>query len=159
MNEITVDKALRLKNKIVSKLSDLDTKIATNNSVIKGCTRKHDVKALDIDRKNLQKYLIDLKFELYKSNIPIQALIFEAAELKGYLLKLSTLNTTEGIQLTAYTPVGTQPAEYTSIITYDDVQKRLKTIQKRIEDIQDALHYHNQTTKISIDEGCLKLLE
>jgi len=150
--EITVDKALRLKNRLIDRITTITAQIQQFNCVIEPQKPEVDVLVLDATRSRLIQQLIDLKFELYNSNLPIQRLIFEASEIKTAIVAAKGLITTDG-QISRGYGVENTYNTYKSSIKYNDVQNALKTYQKRLDDIQDALHKHNHTKTIAIDDN------
>ncbi len=149
MVRVSLAKALKVKNRQIQRVKDLQQKIQASNSYLEGSEPDFDVHGLyaqltvEIDR------LWRTKAAINAANASIQDAIYEMAECKGLAAFLKGLNTQRGLQMMAY--MATQPQEYVSQITAQDAYDKIAEIEKRIDDLQDKLDAHNATVTVEID--------
>ena len=93
--QVNLCRALKLKNRIASRLSRLDQKIIEHNSSIKDYS-EYDVRSLYASRMRLAEQLVQLKVDISTANQPIQKQIFEVAECKSLCHTLTRINTRHG---------------------------------------------------------------
>jgi hypothetical protein len=145
--EISLAKALKLKNRLAGRLAKLDTDLKTYNSVQQGA-EKIDVPALYETRRAVVAYLIDLKVAVSEANRPVQRAIYELAERKAQIALLSGLTTrhgtvTEGYQSTEVT--------YVAQLRKADVDREIQRLEGEVDRLQDQLDAFNHQTVIRID--------
>ena len=141
-----LSKALKLKKRLASDLTRLQSKVQSNNSVLKGNTLKYDINELMKEISDKRKDLINLKISINNANVTIQGKIYELAETKSYIQFLKAINTEEGIVTSRY---GDGPSQnYTVII--DEIQKDslITKAQDKLDSIQEEIDTFNYTTTV-----------
>lgn len=146
---ITLAKALKLKNKLIGKISKISEDITSYNSTLASNEVEVDVRLLMEKRQDLLEKLIDLKYFISTANAPIQKSIFRMSELKGTVAFLKKINTKQGKVLDRYSL--DVEGEYKSVFRKNDIDKMIDDIQLEIDNIQETLEHHNYNTIISID--------
>src|SRR5271163_2421896 len=101
MPEITLAKALKLKNRLAGLMTKLNQDIATYNSVQEGAEQL-DVRALYEARKTVVRHLVALKVAITQANAPVQPVIYALAELKALIALLNGLNPKHGKFIEGY---------------------------------------------------------
>ena len=146
MTMITLAKALKLKKRIVQKLSQVQTDIAANNSTMVGAVKEVDVKALIDLRATLVASLIELKVKLATANLSIVPKILRLAELKSENTWLGTVGTQRGkVKRSSYSE---EIDEFETVLTKADVDAKVKANEAVIDQLQEELDAYNATTKI-----------
>ncbi len=151
---ISLSKALKYKKRVEERISELSSEIADGNSILKESERESDISALLTERDNVVKHLVDLKVAIMAANQPIQRNILVLAELKGKIAVLKKMSTVHGPGERSWQD--TNRDEYVAVLRKADVQKMVKEMEVRIDDIQDELDAFNATTKIKVANfGCI----
>jgi hypothetical protein len=145
--EISLAKALKLKNRLAGRLAKLDTDLKTYNSVHEGA-EKLDVPGLYEARRALVAHLVDLKLAVSRANEPVQRSIFELAERKALIALLSGLNTRNGTVTEGYPAT---PATYVAHLRKADVDREVQRLEAEIDKLQDQLDAFNHQTLIRVD--------
>lgn len=156
--KITLARGLKLKNRLVSRLSNLWTEIATYNSTIEGA-EKYEVKPIFERYKQGQQYLIGLKIALNAGTQAAWKFLAEMEELRGLVKNLNSISTLNGPQHSpSYRMARVQdekPLIYQAQFTKQDINKMVKEYEARIDALQEELDKHNHTQTIDIDSGLL----
>jgi predicted nucleic acid-binding Zn-ribbon protein len=157
MQEISLAKALQVKNRLAEYISKASSDVAANNSHIKGASVEVDVQAQWQRYCDLQERLVDLKDRISEANRPVQADIYRLAELKGRVSFLKTLPTTAGaLREARYTRTfdeTTETVEYEATIRKAEVDEQVRQFSIEIDNIQERLDGHNHQTRIEFDLG------
>ncbi len=158
MEQITLSRALQVKNRLAEKISSTQKNITENNSrmVFPGAIAEYDVEKLYDIYVELQGRMVDLKDKLSEANRPVQAIIFELAELKGRVQMLKALNTKNGKVISNhYAPIDDEgeyrTIEYSASITNAFVEKEIRTLENEIDTKQSELERHNHQTTIDFN--------
>lgn len=142
---MNIKQALKLKNKLVAEIKE-QYKIATDyNSIEQGNVRRFGIKEALTKAEELTKQLIGLKTKIHAANAPVYGKIFEMSELKSTIKQLRSIPTTEGKIVGRYNST-TEVKEVE--INAAEMTTMIKTIEKRIEELQDELDAHNASTVI-----------
>lgn len=149
MTRVSLAKALKVKNRQIQRVRDLQQRIQASNSFLEGSEPDFDANELYAQLVADTERLWQTKAAINGANAPIQSAIYEMAECKGLVAFLKGLNTQRGLQMMAY--MATQPQEYESQITAQDVHEKVQVLESRIDDLQDQLDAHNATTTVEID--------
>lgn len=145
--QVTLAKALKEKNKIVSNITELQKKIQQNNSSVVNSKEIYNVKELYLKLNKNVSDLIKVKNVIHKANTNVYHEILELAEKKSLLKFLSGLNIQEGLQVDRYAE---SSYEYKSQITTLERDKYVEEIQTRIEELQEKLDAYNHATTVEI---------
>lgn len=150
--QINLCRALKLKNRLASRLSRLDSLIVGHNSTVRDFS-EFDVRQLYTRRMLLAEQLVELKVQISEANRPIQKQIFEAAECKSACTMLGRIDTKHGPHAEGF---GQNLQEFAAQFRKTDINRETRKIENEIDRLQDELDQFNYQTKISVDE---KLLE
>lgn len=152
--EVTLAKALNIKNRTAGELSRLLSIVSRYNSVREGAKVNFDVKdTFDKYLATSQKLQV-IKTAIAKANVNIYGKIYAIAEMKSTISSLRGLNTKEGeeSQLARYAQVEIKPTVYKAFLTDADVEKLVKGFEDEINKLQDDIAAFNHTTKVEIPE-------
>ncbi|QJW93774.1 hypothetical protein [Frigoriglobus tundricola] len=149
--QINLSRALKLKNRVVHRLSQFDTQIATYNSVIED-NQEYDVRQLYKARMVLAEQLVKLKVAINAANQPIQGLIFELAECKALVAMLGKVNTRHGPSVEGFSGARTN---YVAQFRKPDIDTEVRRVEKEIDRLQDELDRFNHRTLIAVDASLL----
>jgi hypothetical protein len=149
--QINLSRALKLKNRVVHRLSQLDAQITTYNSAIED-NQEYDVRQLYKARMVLAEQLVKLKVAVNAANQPIQGLIFELAECKALAAMLGKVNTKHGPSVEGFTGARTN---YVAQFRKPDIDREVRRVEKEIDRIQDELDRFNHRTLIAVDASLL----
>lgn len=152
--KISLAKALKLKNRLAGRLSKVGTDIAAWNSVLQEQVGQVNVAALVQEYEKISDALIKLKGLIFRSNVPIQEKIFEKTELASRIAFLAYLPTKSGIERHSYQNTS---VEYVAFLTKKEVDSTTRTLEKRIDNIQDEIDEFNNSTKITVPQFWLDM--
>jgi hypothetical protein len=156
--QITLAKALKLKNRLVKKLTDARNEIILNNQIMVGNNRN-----IDIDKQiklvsNIQSAIINLKTAINQANLGITSLIYINAEIKGEILFLHSIPHKEGKDM-QHNYSGSVSVEYSSIIGHQIITQRITELEHMIDENQEKMDTHNHTTNIEVPAEVFDLLK
>lgn len=145
MKKITINKALKLKNRLAGEIASLQSQVREENSRRVDAKTKVDVGQLLKTLNEKSETLIALKASINRASAPIADLLVGIAELKGNLVFYKSVSTKEGIERDRYdaSAVG---IEYEAFLTKVDIQKAQDELQRRINEIQDDIDEYNAQT-------------
>lgn len=143
---MTINQALKEKNRLAGKLKVLDQRIQNNVKWIKSNKPAYDFGHLLSERLNVMQNLIDLKTAISKATTPIAGSIILLAELKSQLLMYRSLDVREGLILDRYS--NTTGIEYQSAIDQKGLDYMIDGIEVKISAVQDELDKFNASTEI-----------
>ena len=142
---MNVKQALKLKNKLVSEIKEQYEIAKKYNSIEEGNPRRYSIEAALQKSAALTKELVELKTALHKANAPVYHLIFELAEAKGRVKELKKIPTEEGKVSERYGSVVSIKEVELSVVELDG---KIKSMEDKIEKLQNELDVHNATTQI-----------
>ena len=155
MAEITLSKALKIKNRLTGRLSKVQADIQTYNSVPEGQADQVNVPALMQTRAELVGALVGLKTAINDANREVQRDIYDLAEKKATAQFLAGLNTRHGPQPPAYP--STTEVSYVAALRKADVDALVARLEKEIDRLQDRLDHFNHVRKVEVDGRVLEL--
>lgn len=142
---MNITKALKQKNKLVSKTNEYILHVSTYNSIQEGTTRPYDAReALEKAMASVDE-LVALKTAIHKANVKVYDKIFKLAELKSLVSKLKGLDCKEGMHQSYRME---SPMKYTSQISIVEKDQLIEKLESQIEMLQEELESHNAKTKI-----------
>lgn len=154
MPQISLAKALKLKNRLAGRLAKVTSDIKTYNSVLIEQAGKVNVVLLVTQRNDLVNALKEVKVAIYKANVPIIDKIFDLGEYKANVEFVNSLSTTQGKVKDVY---GQTEVEYSCTLDKSSVDLTRAANEKAIDAAQDALDTFNYSTKIEIKQSTLDL--
>ena len=152
---ITLAQVLKLKNRLVGRLSEADSDLQSYNSVTKEQEKEVDVRALWATRHKLSASLTVLKTALHRANVEggLQEMIFQLGERKGLITLLKGLDTKNG----AYRHYGDEPTVYVAFKKKADVTKEVRQLEREIDQLQEQMDQFNHTRKIEVSPEIIEL--
>lgn len=147
---INLCRALKLKNRLASRLSRLDSMIGRHNSSIEG-NREYNVRDLYERRMRLAEQLVQLKVDISAANGPVQRQIFEVAECKSLCSTLQNVDTRNG----PHSEYGTVVQQYEAQFRKPDIDKEVRRVEREIDRLQDELDDFNYKTTINVPKDWL----
>jgi hypothetical protein len=153
--EITLAKALKLKNRLAGRLAKLDGDFENYNSLPAG-TDRPDLKELYVVREALVAQIVQLKVALNSANQPIQQIIFELAEAKSLIALLAKTSTKHGRIVDAYHD---SAIEYIAQFRKSDVDREVRRLEIAVDQYQEQLDSFNNRTVVGIGADLLREIE
>jgi len=145
---MTVKQALKLKNKLVQELNELQVRLQANNSVIEGNVRNYSSKETLSEIYKKVDELNFIKTKIHRTNSPVYDKIFLLAELKSLVSNLKSLDCTSGIAEDYYSRRLDAPTIKNSEISVVERDNEIKFLENRIEELQEELDTFNSTTVV-----------
>jgi hypothetical protein len=155
LNEITLVKALKVKNRLTGRLAKVQADIQAYNSVPAGQAGQVDIPALMQTRAGLVDALVALKTAINEANREAQRDIYDLAEKKATLQFLAGVNTRHGPQPAVYP--GSAEVNYVAVLKKADVDALVARLEKEIDQLQDKLDQFNHVHTIEVDGRILEL--
>jgi hypothetical protein len=155
MAEITLAKALKIKNRLTGRLAKVQTDIQTYNSVPQGQADQVNVPALVKTREELVGALVSIKTAINEANREAQRDIYDLAEKKATAQFLGGVNTRHGPQPAVYP--NTTEVIYVAALKKADVDALVGRLENEIDQLQDRLDQFNHVHKIEVDSRILEL--
>jgi hypothetical protein len=155
MVEITLAKALKVKNRLTGRLAKVQADILAYNSVPQGQADQVNVPALMKTRGELVGALVTLKTAINDANREVQRDIYDLAEKKATAQFLAGVNTRHGPQPPVYP--STVEVVYVAALKKADVDGLVVRLENEIDQLQDKLDQFNHVHKIEVDGRILEL--
>jgi hypothetical protein len=155
MAQITLAKALKLKNRLAGRLAKVQADIHAYNSVPAGQADQVNVPALAQTREELVGALVSLKTAINEANREAQRDIYDLAEKKATAQFLAAVNTRHGPQPAVYP--NTTEVTYVAALKKADVDALMLRLEKEIDQLQDRLDQFNHDHAIEVDGRTLEL--
>jgi hypothetical protein len=155
MAEITLAKALKVKNRLTGRLAKVQADIQTYNSVPEGQADQVNVPALMKTREELVGALVNLKAAINDANREVQRDIYDLAEKKATAQFLAVVNIRHGPQPPVYP--STVEVVYVAALKKADVDALVVRLENEIDQLQDKLDQFNHVHKIEVDGRILEL--
>jgi hypothetical protein len=155
LNEITLAKALKVKNRLAGRLAKVQADIQAYNSVPEGQAGQVNVPALMKSREELVDALVVLKTAINDANRHAQRDIYDLAEKKAMAQFLAGVDTRHGPQPAVYPT--TKEANYVAALKKADVDALVLRLEKEIDQLQDRLDQFNHDRKVEVDGRILEL--
>jgi len=144
---MNIKQALKEKNKLAKKVTDLIERTNKYNSMDEGAVRSYDPRvSLDQTLSSMEE-LITLKTNIHKANAEVYGKIFRMSEYKSLVKYLKSLNCTEGtVVVSRYGDVSSR--NMTTVITEVERDEMVERYESLIDELQSELDTHNATTHI-----------
>src|SRR5262245_30103667 len=155
MVEITLAKALKIKNRLTGRLAKAQADILAYNSVPQGQADQVNVPALVTAREELVGALVALKTAINEANREAQRDIYALAEKKGTAQFLASVNTRHGPQPPVYP--STVEVVYVAALKKADVDGLVAGLEGEIDRLQDRLDQFNHDRRVEVDGRTLEL--
>lgn len=155
MAQITLAKALKIKNRLVGRLAKVQADVQAFNSIPEGQAGQVDVPALMTTREALVEAIVNLKTAINEANREAQKDIYELAEKKAEAQFLAGISTRHGPQHPVYP--STIEVTYVAALKKANVDAQVVRLENEIDQIQDRLDQFNHERKIEVDGRILEL--
>ena len=155
MAEITLSKALKIKNRLTGRLAKVQADLQAYNSVPQGQADQVNVPVLMQAREELVGALVGLKAAINDANREAQRDIYDLAEKKATAQFLAGLNTRHGPQPPVYP--STIEVIYVAALKKAEVDGLVAGLEKEIDQLQDRLDQFNHARKVEVDGRTLEL--
>ena len=155
MAEITLGKALKIKNRLTGRLAKVQVDIQAFNSIPEGQAGQVNVPALMKTREELVGALVSLKTAINEANREAQRIIYDLAEKKATAQFLGGVSTRHGPQSPVYP--STTEVIYVAALKKADVDAQVARLENEIDQLQDKLDQFNHDRKIEVDGRILEL--
>jgi hypothetical protein len=155
MAEISLAKALKVKNRLAGRLAKVQADVQAYNSVPAGQADQVNVPALMQARDELVGALIALKAAVNEANREVQRDIYLLAEKKATAQFLGCVSTRHGPQPPQYP--STVEVVYVAALKKAEVDALVAGLEKEIDRLQDRLDQFNHEHRIEVDGRTLEL--
>jgi hypothetical protein len=144
---MNIKQALKEKNKLAKKITDLMDRTNKNNSVDEGGVRSYDPKISLHQALETLEELVNLKTSIHRANVEVYEKIFRMSEYKSFVKYLKVLNCSEGTVVTSrYSDTNTR--QMTTVITEVERDELVERYETMIDELQSELDHHNATSHI-----------
>lgn len=144
-----LQKALKLRKKLIGEISQLKSQIQSKNSYMVGSlnSEKYNVPKLYEELLNKIDELTGLKFVINEANREIQSKIYVMAEYKALIAFWNGVSTVEGTHEGGR--FGSEALrEYAVQVDEETRNKYVKEFQTRVDSLQEEIDTYNYTTDI-----------
>ena len=144
---MTIKQALKQKNKLIKQIAENTKLMQQYNSVEVGNQRPYStITLLDQIMEDTME-LSSLKARIHTANAPVLGKIFWMAEMKSIIAALKKMDCTEGKSNKDRYRMESELV-LTSEISLVERNERIKSLESKIEEIQDTLDHFNAVTEI-----------
>jgi len=144
---MNIKQALKEKNKLAKKVTDLMDRTNRNNSMDEGAVRSYDPKESLEQALQMVDDLVNLKTKMHMANAEVYDKIFRMSEYKSLVKYLKTLNCSQGTIVTSRYG-DTTARQMTTVITEVERDALVEKYETLIDNLQTELDTHNATTHI-----------
>ena len=144
---MNIKQALKEKNKLAKKVTDLMDRTNRNNSMDEGAVRSYDPKESLEQALQMVDDLVNLKTKMHMANAEVYDKIFRMSEYKSLVKYLKTLNCSQGTIVTSRYGDSTA-RQMTTVITEVERDALVEKYETLIDTLQTELDMHNATTQI-----------
>ena len=144
---MNIKQALKEKNKLAKKITDLMERTNKYNSVEEGAVRSYDPKASLDESLKMVEDLVTLKTNIHKANAEVYEKIFRMSEYKSFVKYLKDLNCSEG-NVSTYRYGEGNTRKMTTVINEVQRDNMIESFEVLIDSLQSELDSHNATTHI-----------
>jgi hypothetical protein len=144
---MNIKQALKEKNKLAKKITDLMERTNKYNSVEEGAVRSYDPKASLDESLKMVEDLVTLKTNIHKANVEVYEKIFRMSEYKSFVKYLRGLNCSEG-NVSTYRYGEGNTRKMTTVISEVQRDNMIESFEVLIDSLQSELDSHNATTHI-----------
>ena len=144
---MNIKQALKEKNKLAKKVTDLMDRTNRNNSMDEGAVRSYDPKESLNQALQMVDDLVNLKTKMHMANAEVYDKIFRMSEYKSLVKYLKTLNCSQGTIVTSRYGDSTT-RQMTTVISEVERDSLVEKYETLIDNLQTELDTHNATTQI-----------
>jgi len=144
---MNIKQALKEKNKLAKKVTDLMDRTNRNNSLDEGAVRSYDPKESLEQALQMVEDLVNLKTKMHMANAEVYDKIFRMSEYKSLVKYLKALNCSQGTIVTSRYGDSTA-RQMTTVISEVERDSLVEKYETLIDNLQTELDTHNATTQI-----------
>lgn len=144
---MNIKQALKEKNKLAKKVTDLMDRTNRNNSMDEGAVRSYDPKESLNQALQMVDDLVNLKTKMHMANAEVYDKIFRMSEYKSLVKYLKALNCSQGTIVTSRYGDSTA-RQMTTVISEVERDSLVEKYETLIDNLQTELDTHNATTHI-----------
>ena len=144
---MNIKQALKEKNKLAKKVTDLMDRTNRNNSMDEGAVRSYDPKESLNQALQMVDDLVNLKTKMHMANAEVYDKIFRMSEYKSLVKYLKALNCSQGTIVTSRYGDSTA-RQMTTVISEVERDALVEKYETLIDNLQTELDTHNATTQI-----------
>ena len=144
---MNIKQALKEKNKLAKKVTDLMDRTNRNNSLDEGAVRSYDPKESLEQALQMVDDLVNLKTKMHMANAEVYDKIFRMSEYKSLVKYLKALNCSQGTIVTSRYGDSTA-RQMTTVISEVERDSLVEKYETLIDNLQTELDTHNATTQI-----------
>ena len=144
---MNIKQALKEKNKLAKKVTDLMDRTNRNNSMDEGAVRSYDPKESLEQALQMVEDLVNLKTKMHMANAEVYDKIFRMSEYKSLVKYLKALNCSQGTIVTSRYGDSTA-RQMTTVISEVERDSLVEKYETLIDNLQTELDTHNATTQI-----------
>jgi hypothetical protein len=144
---MTIKQGLKQKNKLVKNIAEKTKLLQQYNSVEVGNQRPYSTVVLYKQIQKETQELATLKAKIHIANTPVMEDIFWMSEMKSMIAALKKMDCTEGKSNRERFRMESEMV-LTSEISLVSRNEEIKSLESKIEEIQDKLDTFNATTEI-----------
>lgn len=160
MAQVTIAKALNLKNRLVGEKARLFRLFSQTNSKREDAKTNYDPKEQLAAYEAATEKLVAVKTAIAKANVAIYEKIYRISELKSKAGELRNVNTNDKDEEQEKTVRGkdgnyeseTKIIKHVALLNDVQMDAKIKGIEKEIEALHDAVTAFNYTTQIEVPE-------
>ena len=142
---MTIAQALKEKNKKVAKIQKIWDRIQRYNSIQEGAERPYSTAELFGQAHAEVGLLVELKTKIHEASSPVRADIFALSEMKNFVQRVRSVNTTQGVHRDRYESTSSLMIAELDIKWQD---AKIEELEEKIEKLQEKLDQFNHTTHI-----------
>lgn len=144
---MNIKQALKEKNKLAKKITDLMIRTEKFNSIDQGAVRSYEPDVALNQAIDTMEELISLKTSVHLANAQVYEKIFRMSEYKSFVKTLKTLDCSEGTII--HSRYGdTTTRQMTTVITEVQRDQMVEKYESMIDQLQSELDAHNATVHI-----------
>lgn len=151
--EITLARALKLKNRLTEQLNKAVNDVRKYNSIRSELSRPVDIQNTWKEHIDLRNKLVELKTAIGLANAPILSCIYRMAEIKAELTFLSALDVTDGsvVQVARGMVAEDKIVEHNAFVNKKKADEYTQQLKDEFDSMQEKIDIFNAQTKINID--------
>ena len=145
---MNIKEALKEKNRLAKRITDLMARTDRYNSVDNGAVRSYNPEESLNQAIDSMEELISLKTSIHTANLAVYDKIFRMAEYKSFIKYLKGFSCSEGTVIVSRYGDSTA-RQMTTVITEVQKDQMVEKYESLIDKLQSELDVHNATTHLS----------
>jgi hypothetical protein len=151
MTQISLARALKLKNRLVGQVAKLGQRAVSSNSRLVTAKASYDTKEVFAEFHDVRGQLVEVKTKIQLANTSIVSQIIEIGELRSEIALLKAMNVTDGpVNQGRWSDDKEVVQEFVASIDMATRDRMVEALESDIDTLQDEIDAHNATTKIDL---------